>query len=71
MYYCISSIFCCMKQVLDLLPVANDVTLAIVKPNSHLWEFLKYLKIALSFFLVRCTSEHIFKRFINKVNGDM
>ena len=31
--------FCFMKQVLDLSPVANDGTLAFVKPTSHVWEF--------------------------------
>ena len=31
--------FCCMSQVLDLPPVANDATMAVVKPNNHAWEF--------------------------------
>ena len=31
--------FCCVSQVLDLPPVANDAVLAIVKRSSHVWEF--------------------------------
>ena len=48
--------FCYMNQVLDLPPVANNVTLA-VKLNRHVWEFWNIFQISFQFFVVICTCE--------------